>query len=64
MKKTILMRRVSEKETKGCHRYEVAGGDPGVTTIYLRKESLARDQSPPESIRVTIEEVPGGGPSF
>jgi hypothetical protein len=52
VKKTIVMTLDKAKETKGCHRYGVSGGDTGVTTLYVRKNSL--DGDAPQTVTVVI----------
>lgn len=52
IKKTIVMRLERDKETKGCHRYGHETGDRGVTTLYVRKDSIEGDA--PASVTVTI----------
>lgn len=54
MHKTIVMTRLRDKETKGCHRYGFSSGDAGVATIYLRKEALKDGETAPDEIKVTI----------
>ncbi len=34
------------KETPGCYRYMQVGGDPGVATLYLRKDALRGEPAP------------------
>lgn len=57
MNKQFMMERQDDKETKGTYRYSLLSGDLGVTTIYVRKESLCADQPAPRRIMVTIEDV-------
>lgn len=52
MHKTFIMERQDAKETKGCYRYAQVAGDPGVTTIYLRKEFT--EGRPPRRIAVSL----------
>ncbi|AAT69519.1 gp43 [Alphaproteobacteria phage PhiJL001] len=52
--KYIEMAIQPDKETKGCHRYAHVGGDTGVTTLYVQKNSL-QGERPPEIIHVRIE---------
>lgn len=54
-KKTITMRRLDDKETKGCFRYGKIAGDAGVTSLYLRKESI--EGHAPRLIELTIKAV-------
>jgi hypothetical protein len=59
MKRIVLEFRKA-KETKGTFRYEeveAAGREPAVGSLYVKKVTLG--ESPPERLRVTIEE--GGG---
>lgn len=53
MNKTIIMDRLIDKETKGCHRYGFSAGDAGVSTLYIRKENMP-DGVAPKRIRVMI----------
>lgn len=53
MRKTMIMDRLDNKETKGCFRYGFVNGDVGITTVYLRKESLKA--LPPLRIKLTVE---------
>jgi hypothetical protein len=55
MNKTFVMERMDDKETKGCYRYGHTEGDTGVTSIYVRKETLRG--IPAARIKVTIEEA-------
>lgn len=54
MRKTFTMTRLDDKETSGCYRYGFTDGDPGITSIYLRKESVS--ERPPKRIKVKITE--------
>jgi len=53
--KTIEYERQDDKETKGCYRYAASKGDAGITTLYLRKESV--DGKPPKRLKATITEA-------
>lgn len=51
-KKTIVFEINPTKETPGCYRYMRTGGDEGVETLYLRKESL--EGAAPTQITMTL----------
>ncbi len=45
-----------DKETKGCYRYGLHHGDPGIGTLYMRKSILA-GQEPPSRLQVVITQA-------
>jgi len=55
MRKTVIMDRLDDKETKGCFRYGFTSGDAGLATLYLRKENI--DGMAPMQIQVVITDV-------
>lgn len=54
MNKTIIMKRLDDKETKGCYRYGRVSGDEGIETIYVKKQFVSGEA--PRQIRITIAE--------
>ena len=44
---------VPEKETKGCHRYDLISGSGAVTSLYVRKAHIRGGPPPRYSMALT-----------
>lgn len=57
MDKTMIMERLDHKETTGSYRYGTVTGSLGISSLYIRKESVT--EKPPKHIRVQVTEAVG-----